>query len=87
MNTWILCVERMPKREASSTHSDWVLVTIEVGGARITWFAQYRFIDQTWWDPEGRQANGVTAWHELPEPCDDVRPRWRPAATWSVQTS
>jgi hypothetical protein len=77
----------MPKREPSSTHSDWVLVTIEIERARITWFAQYRFIDRTWWDPEGREAHGVTAWRELPEPFDGMARRWMPAGTWSAQTS
>jgi hypothetical protein len=87
MDNWIVCAERMPKREPSSTHSDWVLVTIEVDHARMTWFARYRFVDHTWWDPEGREAPGVTAWRELPEPFDGIVPRLRPAARWSLPAS
>ena len=81
MDIWIPCTERMPKREPSSTHSDWLLVTIEVDAARITWFAQYRFIDRTWWDLEGHEARGVTAWRDVPEPFDGAIPRrWSAAA-------
>jgi hypothetical protein len=77
MNDWIPCALRTPKRELSSAHSDWVLVTVEVDDIRIVWFAQYRFIDGTWWDPEGRVVSGVTAWSELPVPFDEpMRRRW-----------
>lgn len=81
MDSWIACTERMPKREESSGFSDWLLVSVEVDGARITWFAHYRFIDRTWWDLEGRQTLGVTAWCELPEPFAGTRPLQNAAAT------
>jgi hypothetical protein len=70
MNHWIPCRVRMPKRELSSEHSDWVLVSVEVDDIRIVWFAQYGYLDRTWRDPEGRAVPGVTAWRELPEPFD-----------------
>ena len=79
MNYWIPCWVRTPKREQSTAHSDWVLVTIEVDDVRIVWFAQYRFQDGTWWDPEGRAVSGVTAWRELPVPFDEPMPRRWPA--------
>ena len=79
MNYWIPCWIRTPKREQSSAHSDWVLVTVEVDDVRIVWFAQYRFQDGTWWDPEGRSVSGVTAWRELPVPFDEPMPRRWPA--------
>jgi hypothetical protein len=84
MDTWIICAERMPKREPSSTHSDWVLVTIDLDGTCMTWFACHRFVDRTWWDPEGHQVRGVTAWRELPEPFYEITPRRRPAARWGT---
>lgn len=70
MSYWIPCSVSMPKREFSSEHSDWVLVTAEANGIRLVWFAQYGFLDRTWWDPEGRGVPGVTAWRELPDPFD-----------------
>jgi hypothetical protein len=75
MNSWIPCWESAPKVEHSSTHSDWVNVTVEVNDVRIVWFARYRFLDGTWWDPEGRAVFGVTAWRELPMPFDGPMPR------------
>jgi hypothetical protein len=80
MDSWILCTERMPKREQSSAFSDWLLVTVDLEGACITWFAHYRFIDRTWWDLEGQQTRGVTAWRELPEPFEGTIPRQSAAA-------
>jgi hypothetical protein len=80
MNDWIPCWVSTPKHEHSSTHSDWLLVTVEVNDARIVWFGQYRFLDRTWWDLEGRALLGVTAWCELPEPFDESMPRRQPAA-------
>ena len=68
----------MPKRELSSERSDWVLVTVEANDVRLVWFAQYAFLDRTWWDPEEHAVHGVTAWRELPEPFDRSMPR--PAA-------
>ena len=68
----------MPKRELSSEHSDWLLVTVEADDVRVVWFAQYGFLDRTWWDPEERAVQGVTAWRELPEPFDRTIPK--PAA-------
>jgi hypothetical protein len=79
MNYWIPCWIKTPKREQSVAHSDWVLVTVEVDDVRIVWFAQYRFQDGTWWDPEGRAVSGVTAWRELPVPFDEPMPRRWPA--------
>jgi hypothetical protein len=79
MNQWFPCWVRAPTREQSSL-SDWLLVTVEVGDIRIVWFAQYRFLDGTWWDPEGRAVSGVTAWRELPEPFNQLMPRRRTAA-------
>jgi hypothetical protein len=70
MSHWIPCKAGMPKREASSAHSDWVLVTAEVDGARVVWFAQYGYLDHKWSDPEGQTVPGVTAWRALPEPYD-----------------
>ena len=78
MNHWIPCSLSMPKREPSSEHSDWVLVTAEANDVRVVWFAQYGFLDRTWWDLEGHAVPGVTAWRELPEPFDKTMPR--PAA-------
>lgn len=75
MNYWIPCWVSMPKRELSSEHSDWVLVTVEVDDVRIVWFAQYGYLDRAWRDPEGRAVPGVTAWRELPEPFDKAMPR------------
>jgi hypothetical protein len=81
MSSWIPSWTNTPKREPSSAHSDWVLVTVEADGIRIVWFAQYRFIDGTWWDPEGRSVVGVTAWRELPAPFDEPMPqRWSAAS-------
>jgi hypothetical protein len=79
MNNWIPCGVSAPMHEHSFTHSDWLLVTVEVDDTRIVWFAQYRFLDRTWWDPEGHAVLGVTAWRELPEPFDDAMPRREPA--------
>jgi hypothetical protein len=77
MNAWTPCWISTPKREQSSAHSDWVLVTVETDAARLVWFAQYRFRDGTWWDLEGRVVSGVTAWRELPLPFDEPIGRWR----------
>ena len=79
MNDWIPCWVRMPKREHSSTHSDWLLVSVELDDIRIVWFAQHRFSDNTWWDPEGRPVLGVTAWRDLPAPFDEAVPQSLPA--------
>ena len=79
-NRWIPCWVRMPTHEHPSTHSDWLLVTVEFGDVRIVWFAQYRFLDCTWWDLEGRAVLGVIAWRELPEPFDEAMPQRQPAA-------
>jgi hypothetical protein len=87
MNYWIPCWVRTPKREQSTAHSDWVLVTIEVDDVRIVWFAQYRFLDGTWWDPEGRALSGVTAWSELPVPFDEPMPGRRPAASGQAENA
>jgi hypothetical protein len=55
-------------------------VTVEVNDTRIVWFAQYRFLDRTWWDAEGHAVLGVIAWRELPEPFDEAMSRRLPAA-------
>jgi hypothetical protein len=75
MNDWIPSWISMPTREDSSTHSDWLLVTVEANDTRIVWFARQRFLDRTWWDPEGRAVLGVTAWRELPEPFHETMTR------------
>lgn len=79
MNYWIPCWAGMPKRDVSSVHSDWVLVTAELDGVLLVWFAQYGFKDQAWRDPEGRLVPGVSAWRELPEPFDKSIPQSWPA--------
>jgi hypothetical protein len=77
----------MPKRDFSAEHSDWVLVTAEVNGVGVVWFAQYGFLDRSWWDPEGRAVPGVTAWHELPEPFHRPMPKHRAAAGYMLSES
>jgi hypothetical protein len=75
MNYWIPCWAGMPKRDVSCAHSDWVLVSAEVDGVQLVWFAQYGFMDMAWRDPEGRPVPGVIAWRELPEPFDKSVPQ------------
>ena len=79
MSHWIPCWAGMPRRDVSGAHSDWVLVTADVAGVQVVWFAQYGFMDHAWRDPEGESVPGVTAWCELPEPFDASNPQARPA--------
>ena len=81
MSHWIPCSAANPKREVSSAHSEWVLVTSKVEGARLVWFAQYGHVNRTWYDPEGQPVPGVTAWRKLPRPFDEsMSQRQWPAA-------